>query len=111
MIAPEDFAAGSSAFAEGSAAELAAPNDECLIKQSSLSQVTDEGRHGAIHARAFLGQAASDILMIVCAMEIPTPIEQLHETHAFLDESSRQQAVIGEAGFARVRSVGLDDFF
>ena len=39
-------------------------------------------------------------------MEVPTPVEEVHEAHAFLDEAAGEQAVVGEAGFAGRRAVG-----
>src|SRR6516165_7712498 len=111
MVASENFAGGRAALAEGSAAELTAPNDQGLIEQTSLLQVTDERRDRPIHTGALFGKPSTDIFTIICAMEIPSPIEQLHKSDTFLDQSAGKQTVIGEAGLARVGTVGLEDFF
>ena len=41
-------------------------------------------------------------------MEVPTPIEELHVTHALLDQPAREKAIVGEAGGAGLRAVRFE---
>ena len=41
-------------------------------------------------------------------MEVPAPVEEVHEAHAFLDEAAGEEAVVGEAGFAGLGAVGFE---
>ena len=42
------------------------------------------------------------------AVEVPAPVEELHEAHALFDQPPGQQAVVGEARLARLRAVGFE---
>ena len=42
------------------------------------------------------------------AVEVPAPVEELHEAHALLDQPAGEQAVVGEARLARLGAVGLE---
>ena len=41
-------------------------------------------------------------------MEIPTPVEEVHEAHTFLDEAAGEEAVVGETGFTGLGAVGFE---
>ena len=51
--------------------------------------------------RALLGQAVADVLARAGAVEVPAPVEELHEAHALLDQPAGEQAVVREARAAR----------
>ena len=55
VIPAQNIAAGSPAFAERSAAELAAPNDQSVIQQTALAQILEQSRHRPIHLSTFFG--------------------------------------------------------
>src|SRR5206468_7550922 len=98
--ATQQAAGGGAAFAEGGAAELAAANDQRVFEQAAFLEVPQERCHGPVHRGAFLGQAVADVLRRTGAVEVPTPIEELHVTHALLDQPAREKTMVAEAGGA-----------
>jgi hypothetical protein len=101
MIAPEDVAGRCATFAERRAAEFAAPDDERIVEQTTLAEVADERGHRPVGAGHLLRQAVTDILARSGAMEVPAPVEELHEAHPLLEQAAAEQAVVGKAGLAR----------
>src|SRR5215831_10612249 len=113
MIAAQDLACGSAAFAERSSAKLAAPNDQCIIQQPASSQVTDERRHRLVHSRALFRQTVGNTFTFVSAVEVPAPVKELNKPDAFFEQPSGEQAIVGKTGFAGFRTIfgeGLGGF-
>src|SRR5262245_14632057 len=102
MIAAQVLAAGCAALAEGCAAELARPDDQRRVEQSARFQIANQRRDRTVHRRATVGQPGLDVLAGAGAVEVPTPVEQVNEADALLDEAPRQQTVVRQA-----RSAGL----
>ena len=91
------------ALAVGRAPELAAPHDERVVEKAALGEVRHERCARLVGLRALMRDAASH-----AAVLIPSLVEQLHEPHTALDETTREQAVRGERprlarGFAVAR--------
>ncbi len=79
---------GAAAYAVvGSAAKLAAPDDERTLQQAALFEVGDERSDGLVHAAHEIAMGALDIVVA-----IPRAIVELHEAHAFLDELAGKEA-------------------
>ena len=98
MVAAQQFRAGGAAFAERRAAELAAADDQRVVEQAALLQILDQGRDRLVHRRAFLRQTILDVRFALGAVEIPAPIEELHEPHSLLGQPPGEQAVVGKTG-------------
>src|SRR5258705_4335889 len=111
MIAPENFASGSPAFTERRSPKLATPNNQSIIEQAALTEFENQRCNRFVHCRALLREAIANVFGVASAVKIPTPIEQLNESHVFLDQPPREQAIIGETGFSGLRAVALDDLF
>ena len=105
MIAALVHALGGAAFAEWCAAEFAAPHDERVVEQTALLQLADERGDGLVGSRHFASEAVLDFLVRIRAVEVPAPVEKLHETHALFEQAAREQAVIGKARLARFRAI------
>src|SRR5438132_11055828 len=86
MVAAQQVAGGSAAFAEGGPAELTAANDQRVFEQAAFLEMPQERCHGLVHGGTLLGQAVADVLRRTSAVAVPTPIEELHVTHALLDQ-------------------------
>src|SRR5262245_53380954 len=108
MVAAQVRAARRAAFAERRAAKLAAPDDQRLVEHAAMLEVADEGGDGAVHRPALGAQAVGDRLARAGAVEIPAPVVKLYEAHALLDEATSQQAIVGEAGGARLGAVHVE---
>src|SRR5437764_1112396 len=109
VVAAQVGAGGGAAFAERRSAELTAPDDERLVEQAAGLEVADEGAGGAVHGPAFGPEAVGDGLARIGAVEIPAPIVELHEAYALLDQAAGQEAIIGEAGGARLSAVHVEN--
>src|SRR5690242_2211761 len=62
MITAQNIAPGSSAFAERGASELAAPDDQRVIEQTTLAQVLNQSCHRPVHLCTFFGEPAPNVL-------------------------------------------------
>ncbi len=100
VVAAEDLATGGAALAEGGTAEFAAPDHEGVLEESTLPEVADEGGHRLVHGGALFGESVADVLLGIGSVEIPAPVEELHEANALFKQSPGKEAVIGEAGAA-----------
>ncbi len=67
--------------------------------------MNERGR-GLVRGLAGLGYIGGQIVVVV-----PAAMINLHKPHAALDQSPRQQAVVGKGSFARLSAVPRDDFF
>src|SRR4051812_36470640 len=99
MIAPEavllDFA-----LTIGRTPELTSPNHQRVLQKSTLFQIGDERRRSLVgQLRLFL-----DIIRQILVM-IPVSVAQLNKSGTLLREAARQQAVIRERSFPRLRSI------
>src|SRR5215213_11310204 len=101
MVAPENLACRSTAFAKWGPPEFAAPNHQRVIQQSSLLQIANQRRDRLVGPCHLLGQAIANILLRIRAVEIPAPVEQLDKTHALLEQPPAEHAIVGEARLAR----------
>src|SRR5579872_6318553 len=84
------------------AAEFPAPDHQRGIEQTALLQILDQGRRRAIGLAAKPCQLVHNIFVIAGPMGVPTPMIELHKTHATLDQASSQQTIISEIGRAHV---------
>src|SRR5262245_35573167 len=109
MVAAEVRTAGGAAFAERTAAELAAPDDQRVVEHAAALEVADQGGDGAVHAAALVAQTVGDRFARTGAVEIPAPIVKLHEAHALLQEPPGEQAIVVEAGGARLSAVHVEN--
>src|SRR5438067_2018809 len=80
--------------AERRPAELPAPDDQRLVKQAAPLEVADQGGDRPVHGAALVHQALADVLAGPGAVEVPTPVVELHEADALLDQPAGQQAVV-----------------
>ena len=111
VVAAQHGAGGGAAFAEGGAAKFAAPDDESVVQQAALLEVFDEGGDGLVGGSHLGGEAGGDAAALAGAVEVPAPVEEVHKAHAFFHQAAGEQAVVGEAGFAGLGTVGLDHMF
>ena len=86
------------ALAHRRAAELAAPEDEGVLEQPATLEVADQRRRGLVD----LTRAQLDVALDP-AVVIPGPVVELHEAHAALEQSPREQAV---GGVGAIRALG-----
>src|ERR1019366_5590680 len=87
MIAPQIGAVGGAAFAKRTAAELARTDDDRFVQQPAHFQVADQRLDRPVHRAALDRQARLDVLAGAGAVEVPTPVVKLHETHAAFDKT------------------------
>src|SRR5947209_1197702 len=111
MVATQDRAARGAPFAEGSAAKLATADDQRFIEQAALLEIADQGGDGLVHRGALFRETFGDARVRAGAMEVPAPVEQLHEADSLLDQAARQETIVREARIAWLRAVGLERFF
>ena len=94
------------ALDHGGAAEFAAPDDEGVLEEAALFEILNEGGAGLIDVLAVLLQPADEVAVLV-----PGFVEKFDEADAAFDESSGEEAVVGEGGFAGGGTVELLDVF
>ena len=99
-----DVVVASAALCHRSASELAAPDDQCVVKQPAALEVVDEG--GGALIDEFGGDCHA---FFQIAVVIPAAVIELNETNAALGEATRHQAVAGEAAIAGCAAVFGDD--
>src|SRR5439155_24085939 len=107
VIAAENVSFARPPFAEGSAAELAAPDDERRFQQAAGLEVLNERGDRLAQRGAFVGQPVADVFLRSGAVEIPAPGEKLHEPHALLDQAASTEAIACQAGLARLSAAAL----
>jgi hypothetical protein len=83
------------------APELSAPDDQCGVEQASLFEIRHERRGRAIGLEAERGNPVRNVSADGGSVRIPSPVIQLHETHAALDQTASQQTVVGKRHLAR----------
>ena len=85
--------------------ELPAPDDEGVVEESAALEVGDERGAGLVGVAAARGAPGGEAAVVV-----PVGMEELHEAHAALDETSREDAVGGVAAWASgIGTVELED--
>lgn len=72
----------------GSASEFAAPDDECVLQQSTLAEIFNQPRARLVDFPSRVWQCAVDVLMV-----IPAFAENLNESHASFDKPTCEQTV------------------
>ena len=75
VIASEDGALGGASFAEGSATEFAAPDNQRVVEQAALAQIVDQRGDRLVHRGAFVGESLAEAGALAGAVVVPTPIE------------------------------------
>ena len=105
VVSADVRASGRAALAERRAAKLAHPDDQRLLQEAAALEVGDQRGDGTVHRRASADQVVADVLTGIGAVEVPAPVEELHEPNALLDQAAGEQAVIGEARRAGLRPV------
>ena len=78
-------------------AELASPDDECFVKQTSRFQILDERRGGLVDVSALAANLVGKVAVLV-----PTSVHELHEPHSALDHPPREEAVARETAVGAV---------
>src|SRR2546425_1616159 len=106
MIAPELSIGIRVTLNHRCAAKLSSPDDQRLIEQAAPLQVFDE-RSGCLVGQLTLGSDAFDDLGVM----VPGFMKKLHEAHASLNKTARQQTVIRVRGFAGLRAVHIERLF
>ena len=84
--------------------ELPAEDHQRLFQQTTLLEVFDERRRGAVNRQSNLVELFIEVVLPVAVM-VPTGLVELHESHPSLDHASRQKAVVCERLLAGLRSV------
>ncbi len=111
--------ARASSLESGHAAELGAPDDERVVEQTALLEVSEERGGRLVHdfpvLRVLLGEHSVSVpIAHAFAASLVGTIEELHKTHALLHEPTREDAVAGVGGlqvFHRVaRLIGAIHF-
>jgi len=100
VVATQVGAGRGAALAKRGAAELTHPDHQRLIQEAPTLQVHDQCGDGPVHLRAAAHQVVADVFPGVGPVKVPAPIEELDEPHTFLDQATREQAVVREAGCA-----------
>ena len=88
VIPSEDLALSSTSLAEGGAAELAADDNQGVIKHTALLEVLDQGGDGFVHGGALVSEAVADACTGAGAVEVPAPVKELNKAHALLTEAA-----------------------
>jgi hypothetical protein len=105
MVTAETF----TNLAHRRAAELAGPNHQRVVQHPPLLQVGQQRGHRPVHVVALARQGGHDVVALAGAVDVPAPVEELHEPHAALDEPPGEQAVVGERRPPRLGAVQLVD--
>ena len=109
VIAAEDGAGGRAPLAERRPAELAGAEDQRVVEEPARLEILDQRRGGPVERGRLVRQAVADVLAGAGAVEVPSPVEEVHEPHPLLDESAGEEAVVGEARLPGLGAVGLED--
>src|SRR5205823_15020634 len=95
------------ALAIDRAPEFAAPNHQCVVQQTALLEVFDQGSAGLVGVFALFFDAFRQIAVL-----IPATMVELDEPHAALGHAAREQTVVGEgAGLLHVRAIHFEHSF
>ena len=97
------IAATRSFLESGHAAEFGAPDDQRILEQAALFKICEQGGGRLVHDFAML-----DVLLGQHFVPVPiadpfaagliSAIEELHETHSFLHQTPREDAILGKGG-------------
>ncbi len=87
----------------GRPTELTAPDDEGVVEESPLAEIADEGGGGAIGVGAVALEVADEVAVL-----IPGFVEDLDEADVAFNEATREEAGVGEGGFAGFGAVGFE---
>src|SRR6266850_3826508 len=107
MIATDQIFVLRAIFVHWRPAELSAPNDQCIIEHSALLKVLDQGGAGAVGLFGLPNESVANVVLTIVAMLVPTPMKELDEPGAALEQTAREQAVVGEGDFAGLCSIKL----
>ena len=67
----------------------------------------DQGGDRLVDFAALAGKTVHEVIVFTRAVHVPAAVEQLHESHALLDEPPGQEAVVGKRHDARLCAVGF----
>ncbi len=95
MVIPSD---GVPDFSHRGAPELAAPDHDGIIQQSSLFEIDDEGGAGLVYFAAAQFELFVEIIDLITVV-IPIGVVELDKAYASFDESAGEQAIAGVGGF------------
>ena len=93
------------------AAEFRRPDDERFFEQSSLLEIRDQGRDRFVDRPTLVGKGFHQIASLGVAMVIPVEVNQLNDAYAALDQTPRQQAIVGKRLLARLHAVHFLNVF
>src|SRR5689334_1196219 len=80
--------------------ELAAPDDQCVIEQTALLEILDQGRTGLVGVRALFLDAFGQIVVLV-----PAAVIKLNKPRAAFRYAAGEQTIVSErAGLLHVRA-------
>src|SRR5690606_19326054 len=82
-------------LAHGGAAEFAPPDHQRILEHAALLEVGHQGGARLIDLSALVLEALVEGLLLVGAVGIPAPVEQLDEADPALGQSPRQEAIVG----------------
>ena len=94
---------GGTGFYHGSASKFSAPDDQSVFEHAAFLEILDEGGTGLV---GFLGLAFNVAFDI--GVGIPTGMIDLDEADTSLGETTGQENIGGEAGFAGLGSVEVE---
>ena len=92
------------ALEHGSTAELAPPDNQGILEQSTLLEISDQGPGGLVGEAATGFHVGNQIPVM-----IPSPMVEVDETHATFSQTTGQQAVGGKAAVRPFRSIHFHD--
>ena len=70
------------------ATKLTGPDHQCIFEKAAALEIGDQGGHCLVHPPALVGEPALKALRGVGSVEVPAPVEELHEPHALLNQST-----------------------
>src|SRR5690348_11153430 len=82
-------------FLHRCSAKLTAPNDQCLIEESALFQIKYQSCCGFVHLPALVYKSNVERFNRICAMAIPSPVEQLNKPHTLFNKFACKQTIVG----------------
>ena len=86
------------------ATELTAPDDDGVLEESALLQITHQSGTGLVGLPALFGESLRE-----AAVVIPGLVEELNEANPTLDQAAGEDAVIGEGGLSGFGTVHVED--
>lgn len=86
VVPAEDGTARRASLAERRAAELAGAEHERVVEEAAAIEILYQGCRRLVERGSLLRQPVADALVRTGPVEIPAPVEEMHEADALLDE-------------------------